>query len=154
MNVDDVHFLTCIKYGLWGSNKGRFGSWLRDDLLVFALDKTIAGMAQVSGEFTVSEERIWEKGQFPYRIPINFVYAFSPENRPLLAGEIKDAIISSWGKNYGLSILVQRLVQVDSADRIAGAIRAHQNELLEIQKNVNELLRVARVKKEATNKLS
>lgn len=138
--IDEEHFLTCVKRGIWGSNQARFNKWLVGDLLVLLVEKAIAGMAEISGPFEVSGEHIWGDALYPYRIPVRFLHAFLPQNRPLVDGEIKNVLTASWGPHYGLGMVSQRLVEANAGEKIAALIRASQNDLNEIQQNINQLL--------------
>jgi hypothetical protein len=46
--IDEFQFLTCLKHKVWGSKKARFKDWKIGDHLAFIIDKSIAGLAQVS----------------------------------------------------------------------------------------------------------
>jgi hypothetical protein len=142
--IDEEHFLTCLKFGKWGSKQARFSNWLVGDLLVLLVDKAVAGMAEVSGPFEVSQQRIWRDALYPYRISIQFLYAFLPHSRPPTDGGIKNALKSSWGPYYGLGMVSQRLVDPDCAQRIVEAIRTHHSDLDEVQQKIDQLLREAK----------
>ncbi len=84
---NEIDFLTCVRFGLWGSNTRRVSSWLSGDSLALTVEKAIAALAELVGEYDVSGDRIGEAGAFPYRIPIKFHCAFLDSNR--IPSEVK-----------------------------------------------------------------
>lgn len=129
VSVDELQFLTCLKYQLWGSKSARFKEWKIGDYLIFVVDKAIAGLAEVVAESYESKEKIWDNGIFPYRIPIKIVHAMHRENRPPILGQIRDILTAEWGTTYGWGIRNQQLLQDKSADTIVGAVRSQRNDL-------------------------
>src|SRR4051794_27053787 len=95
--VDESQFLTCLKHQVWGSKNARFKEWKPGDYLAIIVDKATAALAQVSGPPYVSQEPVWDNGVFPHRIPLQFVHAMHPPNRPPILGKIRDALMSAWG---------------------------------------------------------
>jgi hypothetical protein len=134
--IDEFQFLTCLKYKVWGSKKARFKDWKIGDHLAFIIDKSIAGLVQVSGEPFVSQEIIWDNGLYPHRLPIKFLHVMRPQNRPLILGEIRDAITSEWGLGYGWGIVNQWVLPENSSQTIINAITSRHNDLSDIQTNL------------------
>jgi hypothetical protein len=134
--IDEFQFLTCLKYKIWGSKKARFKDWKIGDHLAFIIDKSIAGLAQVSGEPFVSQEIIWDNGLYPYRLPIKFLHVMRPQNRPLILGTIRDAITSEWGLGYGWGIVNQWVLPENSSQTIIKAITSCHNDLSDLQTNL------------------
>jgi hypothetical protein len=133
--IDEFQFLTCLKHKVWGSKKARFKEWKIGDCLAFIVNKSIAGLAQVSGEPFLSQEIIWDNGLYPHRIPIKFLHVMLPQNRPLILGEIRDAITSEWGLGYGWGIVNQWVLPENSSQAITKAITSHHNDLSDIEAN-------------------
>lgn len=48
--IDEYQFLTCLKHGLWGSKSARFKTWKESDRLAIIVDKSLAALAEVTGE--------------------------------------------------------------------------------------------------------
>ena len=138
--IDELQFLTCLKYQLWGSKSARSKDWKTGDYLAFVVDKAIAGLAQISGESFESKERVWDNGLFPYRIPIKMIHAIKQESRPPLLGQIRDVLTSAWGTTYGWGIRNQQLLQDSAADTIINFIQAQSNDLPFIQSNLDGLM--------------
>ena len=46
--IDEVQFLTCFKHQVWDSKAARFKDWNVGDYLVLIVEKTIAGLAEIS----------------------------------------------------------------------------------------------------------
>ena len=68
--VDEFQFLTCVKHEVWGSKSARFSDWQVGDYLAIIVEKQIAGLAEVCGEPFTSQQKVWDNGLFPNRIPI------------------------------------------------------------------------------------
>jgi hypothetical protein len=134
--IDEFQFLTCLKHQVWGSKKARFKDWKLGDHLAFIIDKSIAALAQVSGEPFESQEIIWDNGLYPHRIPIKFLHVMRPQSRPLILGEIRDAITSEWGLGYGWGIVNQWVLPVHSSQTIINAITSSHNDLTDLQTNI------------------
>lgn len=143
-SVDEVQFLTCIKYQVWGSNSARFKTWSQGDYLIFVVEKAIAGVAEVTGEGFQSNEAIWENGVFPHRIPLRFRYAIGPEIRPPIYGDIWDAFTSAWGQRYGWGMATQSVLPDEAAQVILEALQMRPNELAQIEANLDVYLSQAR----------
>ena len=114
--IDEFQFLTCFKHQVWGSKAARFKDWNVGDYLVFIVEKTIAGLAEISGEPYASKKVVWDNGLFPHRIPLKFTHAFLQPNRLPILGEVRDALTSTWGPRYGWGILNQQLLQDNPAE--------------------------------------
>lgn len=147
--VDEFQFLICLQHQVWGSKSDRFRDWKVGDHLAFIVGKAIAGLAEAAGEPFVSKQRVWDNGVFHYRIPIRFVHAMLPENRPPILGEIRDALTLAWGPRYGLGILRQQPLQDSPAETIIKAIRSGPNDLTAIQANFDRYLEEAKSQRDA-----
>lgn len=134
--IDEFQFLTCLKHKVWGSGKARFKDWKLGDYLAVIIDKSIAALAQVSGEPFLSQEIIWDNGLYPHRIPIKFLHVMRPQNRPLILGEIRDAITSEWGLRYGWGIGNLCVLPENSSQTIINAITSCHNDLPDLQTNI------------------
>lgn len=146
--LDEYQFLSCFKYSLWGSRSARFRDWQKGDRLAFIVDKALAGYAEVSGESFRSDERVWDDGLFPYRIPIKFQCILNKNQRIPILGEIRDVLISAWGNRYGWGILNQQLLTGSSAERIIATLEEHPNNLTQTEQNIEQLLQEARQQRE------
>jgi hypothetical protein len=93
------------------------------------VNKSLAALAEVAGKPFKSNERVWDNGLYPYRIPIRFLNVAQPQDRPLLLGGIRDALTSEWGPTYGWGILNQRLLEGDAAEKLVSAIKAAPNSI-------------------------
>ena len=142
--VDEFQFLTCLKHGLWGSKSARFKDWEPGDLLFVLVGKGLAAFAEVNGKPYVSQERVWDNGVYPHRIPIAFRHAMRPENRPPVLGEIREALIAAFGTRYGWGILNQRLMGETAADQLLNQVKKLPNNLKEITGSLDQHLAEAR----------
>lgn len=152
VSVDELQFLTCFKNNVWGSKTARFtgkNKWNVGDYLVFLVDKTVAGLAKVSGEPFFSKKEVWDNGIFPYRISIKFEYVGLPQNRLPVLGEIRDALTSEWGPGYGWGILNQRLLEGQTASVIINKILASPNNIQEIDRGIEQLIKDAQLQRDS-----
>jgi hypothetical protein len=150
--IDELQFLTCLQHQVWGSKTARFKDWKAGDYLVFRVDKGVAGYAEVVGKPYVSKERVWETGIYPHRIPLKFVHAILPENRPLVLGEVRDALTAAWGPGYGYGILAQLVLPEIAGETIIKTMQTRANDLAEIQANLDQYLDQARRQREVVTK--
>jgi hypothetical protein len=127
--IDEFQLLTCFKFGLWGAKTDRFGEWQQGDYLLLTVNKSLAALAEVAGKPFKSNERVWDNGLYPYRIPIRFLNVAQPQDRPLLLGEIRDVLTSVWGPIYGWGILNQQLLEGDAAEKLVSAIKSAPNSI-------------------------
>jgi hypothetical protein len=146
--VDEYQFLTCLRHSLWGSRSARFKDWQKGDYLAFIVDKALAGYAEVAGEPFRSEEKVWDNGAFPYRIPIKFHQILAGNDRIPLLGEIRDILISEWGNRYGWGILNQRVLAGSAAEKIVDALKERSNYLTQIESNIEQFLEEAKQQRE------
>lgn len=140
--------MTCLNHSLWGSRSARFKDWQEGDYLVIIVEKALAGLSRVVGKSFRSEERVWDNGLFPYRIPIKFTHAFTKDQRIPLLGEVRDALISAWGHRYGWGILTQQVLEDPVAEIIIKAIHAKPNNLTQIELILEQLLQEAKQERE------
>jgi hypothetical protein len=138
--VDEYQFLSCLKHSLWGSKSARFKRWQKGDYLVFIVDKSLAGFAEVSGEPFQSHEKVWDDGVFPYRIPVKFRYILSKNERIPILGEVREILVAQWGNSYGWGILNQQLLTESPAERIINAFSSRPNNLIQTQSSIEEYL--------------
>ncbi len=149
--VDEYQFLTCLKYSLWGSRSARFKDWQKGDCLAFIVDKALIGYAEVSGESFRSDERVWDNGLFPYRIPIKFQQVLTKNDRIPILGEVRDILISAWGSRYGWGILNQRVLTNSAAEKIITAVKVRPNNLTQNRLNIEQLLQEAKQQREVVS---
>jgi hypothetical protein len=149
--VDEYQFLTCLKYGLWGSQSARFKTWRENDRFVIIVDKSLAALAEVSGKVYESRDKVWDNGVFPHRIPLNFVHILEPKDRPLILGDVRDALTQAWGPRYGWAILNQQVLESPQADVVVRAITTKPNALRKYEQNLVDRLEEARVKRDQSD---
>lgn len=141
--VDEYQFLTCLKHNVWGSRTDRFKSWEIGDKLAFIVNKQFTTLAEVTGNSYKSEEKVWDNGDFPYRINIKFLIILSTENRIPVLGEVRDALINSWGTSYGWGILNQQELPEEAEIIIINAFKNEKNDLKLYQDKLTELIESA-----------
>ena len=139
-SIDEYQLLTCFEHGLWGSKTDRFGDWQQGDFLLLTVSKTLAALAQVSGKPFKSNEKVWDNGLYPYRLPIKFQVILEPDARPLILGEIRDVLTSVWGPTYGWGILNQQVLEGDVAEKLLSAIKAAPNRIDYFREHLAEKL--------------
>jgi hypothetical protein len=127
----------------------RFGEWQQGDYLLLAVNKSLAALAQIAGKPFKSNERVWDNGLYPYRIPIRFLNVVQPQARPLLLGEIRDVLTSVWGPTYGWGILNQQLLEGDVAEKLVSAVRAAPNSIEYFKEHLTYELEEAKARRKA-----
>lgn len=151
--VDEYQFLTCLKSSLWGSKSSRFKEWKEGDYLAFIVNKTLAGLAVVSGKPFYATEPVWDNGVFPHRIPIKFVHTPKKEQRVPVLGEVRDALTNAWGVNYGWGIITQSILPDTQAEIIVNAVSSNPNSLSELKSELPGLLTEAKQERDLSVKL-
>lgn len=149
--IDEYQFLSCLKHSLWGSSTARFRDWQKGDLLVFIVDKALAGYAEVSGESFRSDEIVWDDGLFPFRISMKFRHILNKNQRIPILGEIRDILISEWGNRYGWGILNQQLLTGSPAQRIITILEERPNNLTQTEQNIEQLLQEAKQQRDSSS---
>ena len=141
--VDEYQFLSCLKHSLWGSKSARFKDWQKGDYLVFIVDKALSGYTEVSGEPFQSNEKVWDDGLFPYRIPIKFCQILAKNDRIPILGEIRNVLVSKWGNRYGWGILNQQLITNSTAEKLINAFTSRPNNLIQTESSLEQFLQEA-----------
>jgi len=147
--IDQYQLLTCMRHQVWGNQQNRFADWQVGDYLAFKVDNALAALAQVAGPRYTSKDQIWEDRLAPHRVPLNFVHYIAAKNRPPIEGTIGQALRKGNPSGLGLTILRQKLLPDESAKIIFDAISACPNALTDAQGNIDSLLSLARVQREA-----
>ena len=154
--IDEYQLLTCIKHGVWGSNRStRFKAWQIGDYLAIIVDKSLAALAEIVDRPYESHEKVWDNGLFKYRIRVKFTHMLRPADRPQILGKLRNALAQEWGPNYGWAILNQQMIEGGNAETVARAITLAPNALVEYQHSLTTQLKEARLRREqASQRLS
>lgn len=145
--IDEYQFLICLKHALWGSKSSRFSDWYQGDKFAIIVDKSLAALAEVAGPSFESQDKVWDNGVFPYRIPLRFIYVLAPKDRPPILGDIRDALMKQWGTKYGFRILNQEVLESPASDVVVEAFTRRTNALSEFQQTLSERLDEARLRR-------
>ena len=148
--IDEYQLLTCLKHGLWGSKSARFKTWEVGDKLAIIVEKSLAGLCEVTDQPYESREKVWDNGKFPHRIPMKFTHVLRPKDRPPILGEIRDTLTETWGPKYGWAILNQQILESSHADIVVRAITSKPNALSDYRQALTEQLEAASLKREQT----
>ena len=148
-SIDEYQLLTCYKHELWGSKSDRFSDWQQGDYLLLTVNKTLAALACVSGKAFKSNERVWDNGLYPFRIPIKFQVIVEPDARPLILGEIRDVLTSVWGPTYGWGILNQQVLDGEVAEKLLSAIKAAPNSIEAFKNSLSDRLDKAKTQRKS-----
>ena len=130
----------------------RFPGWEQGDYLLLTVNKSLAALAQVAGKPFKSNEKVWDNGLYPYRIPIRLSIVLRPHDRPLLLGEIRDVLTSVWGPTYGWGILNQQLLEGDVAEKLVSAIKTAPNSVEYFKEHLASELDAAEVQRKSKGK--
>jgi hypothetical protein len=131
--ADETQLLICIKHEVWGKSRNRFRDWRFGDYLLILSDTGHCALAKVSGQPFVSEDLIFEKAFFPYRIPVRFVHLVKPDGTQVLTQQIRAALVPAWGKRTGFPILLQLLLPESVGRIVIDTIRLRPDALVEVQ---------------------
>jgi hypothetical protein len=145
--IDEYQFLTCLKHAVWGSKASRFSDWYEGDKFAIIVDKSLAALAEVAGKPFESQEKVWENGVFPYRIPLRFVHVLAQKDRPPILGDVRDALMKQWGTKYGFRILNQEVLESPASDVVTKVFSAGPNALSDFQQTLSERLDEARLRR-------
>lgn len=145
--IDEYQFLTCLKHTIWGSKASRFSDWYEGDKFAVIVDKSLAALAEVAGKPFESQEKVWDNGVFPYRIPLRFLHVLAPSDRPPILGDVRDALMKQWGTKYGFRILNQEVLESPASDVVIKAFSAGANALTDFQETLAERLDEARLRR-------
>jgi hypothetical protein len=115
--------------------------------LIVLVDNALAGAAEVSGPAFVSSTPVWDNGDFPHRVPIQFTHVGLPEHRMPLLGDVRDTLMRAFDSDWGLGILNQWLMKPDQAVRLTTLLRSTPNDLEVITAGIDELLVEAKGKR-------
>lgn len=148
--IDEYQLLICLKNGIWGSKSRRFNDWYQSDKFAIIVGKNLTALAEVAGPAFESQEKVWDNGVYPYRIPLRFTHLLSPKERLPVLGEVREALIREWGPRYGWEILHQRVLESPNSDVIVNAITSRPNALQEYQQDLLDRLDEARVRRDTT----
>jgi hypothetical protein len=138
--ADETQLLICLKHRLWGRSRNKFRDWRPGDYLAILTDAGYCALVQISDEPFVSEDLIFEKAFFPYRIPLLFVHLVKPENAHLLAQQIRAALVPTWGTRTGFPILLQLLLPGAAGRRVVDTIRSRPNSLTDIESRIGDVV--------------
>lgn len=140
VTVDEVQFLTSVRYEMWGSNfSRRFNRWVVGDYVVFVVEKHVAGLAQVIGKPFVASTPVWDNGVFPNRIRIRFLHIALRENRFSVYPKLQE-ILWSANTHYGWAVFTQHPVTDDASQKITEMILATPNQFHVVRSRLNQLL--------------
>jgi len=97
--------------------------WKIGDFLLLKISAQVAGLAHVSGDYFLSEEKLWENGAFPFRVPVEFDVVLPVKQRILFKERIKPLVVSSWGPRYGVRILNKDILEGSIAGQIIAEVK-------------------------------
>jgi hypothetical protein len=143
--VSELNLLLALRHRTWGARKDAFKSWSIGDEISFIVGKNLAARAVVSGPSRQSDERIWPDDIYPYRLPISFNTFFLPGDRPLLFGDVRDALMSIYGAKWGFAMINQTAIPERAEIAIRSVFDATRNQLQEAEGHLDGLIAQARV---------
>jgi hypothetical protein len=102
-------------------------------------------LALVAGQSYQSKEQIWQDDLYPYRLPISFKNVILSGDRPPLLGEVREALMSSYGAKWGFAMINQTAIPPNAALAIHAVFAGSPNHLREVEENIDSLLEEARI---------
>jgi hypothetical protein len=143
--VSELNLLLAFRTRTWGSRKDAFKSWSIGDEIAFVVGKSLAGLAVVSGQSYQSKERIWPDDLYPYRLPISFKNLILSGDRPPLLGEVREALMSSYGAKWGFAMINQTAIPPNAGLAIQAVFAGSPNHLREVEESLDSLIEEARI---------
>ncbi len=131
--ADERQLSICIEQGVWGQSRNRFRDWRKGDFLLIISETGAAALGLVCSDPFVSEDLIFEKQFFPYRIGIQFVHFVGRDDARSLKADIESTLKPIWGNRYGFPILLQLLLTADVGQRILQLVQSRPNSLPQFQ---------------------
>jgi len=126
VKIKESDFLVCAQSSLFGREKDFIKSWKENDCIVFIIDNSIAGVAKINGKMFVSTDFLW-LNENPYRIPIQFIFAFPIGKRPSFDVHKKD-FIREYGKNWGNVFVCRHNLPTSIQKSIWNNIELHKDD--------------------------
>ncbi|WP_289058850.1 hypothetical protein [uncultured Mesotoga sp.] len=98
---DPEQLNSVVEYRVWGSNRNLFGNCSIGEQVIFLTkgDLMISGM--ISGDPFLSNEVIWEKDLYQWRLPMNNLIRAKGNPVLLAEKEIRKMLRTIYGKSYG-----------------------------------------------------
>ena len=146
---DEFQFLTCLKDGTLVSSSEFLEDCQVGEFIVFVVDKTIAGLAKVSGEFYSPINHVGENNLSSFCIPLKFTHAFHNKNRLKFQEKFPASLISAWGSNYERENHVQKPIHEDFAKAIINTISINKNDLSGIRAHIEQYLDRAKMNRDS-----
>ena len=143
--VSELNLLLAFRTRTWGSRKDAFKSWSIGDEIAFVVGKSLAGLALVSGQSYQSKEKIWPDDLYPYRLPISFKNFILSGDRPPLLGEVREALMSTYGAKWGFAMINQSAIAQNAALAIQAVFASSPNHLREVDESIDSLIEEARI---------
>ena len=79
---------------------------------------------------------------------IKFTQVMLRDNRLPILGEIREALISCWGPQYGFGILNQQPIPENVTKEIIALIQTKNNDLDDVQRNIEAYLNEAKLQRD------
>ena len=143
--VSELNLLLGFRHKTWGSRRDTFKSWSIGDEIALVVGKSLAGLAVVSGQSFRSDEQIWPDDLYPYRLPISFKNFILSGHRPPLLGEVREALMASYGAKWGFAMINQTAIPQNAALAIQAIFASSPNHLRELEGSLDSLIEEARI---------
>jgi predicted ATPase len=137
VSISSKQFFICIKYGLWGSNNSNLNNWYIGDNICFIVNKKIAGLAKVDGQLFKTNDKIWNNGTYPYRIPLKFNHILDNNNRVIIEDVLKEVSEDQWSNDV---FKFKLLLPGNTAEKIIALINSKRNRLGYYLNNIDKLI--------------
>lgn len=137
--TNEMNFMNCVKFGLWASNVPRMKRWQPGEMLVFVIEKAIAGIGVVCGRPFRDFEKVWDGAVYPCRIPVRFITVYLPENRRSFE-PVRNVFMKTVGKNYGTKVVNQTPLSPEVIRAIEEVLEGANNDLDEFMAELEDNL--------------
>ncbi|MGE5417506.1 MAG: hypothetical protein ACM3UZ_12285 [Acidobacteriota bacterium] len=115
-------FMPCVEKKVWGSKTNRFKSWQEGDYLLFIIRDAGVALARVSGPTFISEDLIWDKGIYPFRVPIEFEILPDLNNGKKQEKIVREKLTQAYGNYYSWVLFTQSLILENASNDILAAV--------------------------------
>jgi hypothetical protein len=138
--VSELNVLIAVKHHVWGASRARFRKWAIGDYLVLKDASGPIALARVAGKPFQSMTSIWTIDLFPYRISVDFLHFLASEDRPTVAQNFREILLTGLGNRYGIRIRTQSALPTETGRAIIKLIRTRSNALKPVQCSIDSLI--------------
>ncbi len=135
VKINELDFLTCVKYKMFGRNTDFIKSWKKGDLIVFVVGDYIAGVAEILDKMFFNSKRLWLKEDNSFRVPVAFTHVFD-NDRPYFLDH-KEELEASYGKYWGNVFVLRKDLPANVIVSIINNINSYPSKREEVVSDID-----------------